>query len=106
MNKKSVLIVDDEAGIRESMTGIFEDEGFAVMTAASGEEALERIAEKMPDLVFLDVWLPEMDGIETLERLKEQKYNLPVVMMSWRVRFSRKAVQFHRAGHACSPARS
>ncbi|NLI29891.1 MAG: sigma-54-dependent Fis family transcriptional regulator [Nitrospiraceae bacterium] len=82
MNKKSVLIVDDEAGIRESMTGIFEDEGFAVMTAASGEEALERIAEKMPDLVFLDVWLPEMDGIETLERLKEQKYNLPVVMMS------------------------
>lgn len=82
MTKKCVLIVDDEAGIRDTMTGIFEDEGFDVITAASGEEALQCVAEKMPDLVFLDVWLPEMDGIETLQRLKEQKYNLPVVMMS------------------------
>lgn len=82
MAKKSVLIVDDEAGIRESMTGIFEDEGFAVQTAVSGEDAIAHVSGKMPDLVFLDVWLPEMDGIETLTRLKELKQNLPVVMMS------------------------
>ncbi|HSW65123.1 MAG TPA: sigma-54 dependent transcriptional regulator [Dissulfurispiraceae bacterium] len=82
MTKKTVLIVDDEAGIRETMTGLFEDEGFAVITAASGEEALDRAAEKSPDIVFLDVWLPEMDGIEALSRLKELRPRTPVVMMS------------------------
>lgn len=82
MTKKTVLIVDDEAGIRETMTGLFEDEGFAVITAASGEEALERAAETSPDIVFLDVWLPEMDGIEALTRLKELQPGTPVVMMS------------------------
>ncbi len=82
MAKKTVLIVDDEAGIRESMTGLFEDEGYAVITAASGEEAIERAAEHCPDIVFLDVWLPEMDGVEALARLKELRPKVPVVMMS------------------------
>ncbi len=82
MSRKSVLIVDDEEGIRESLSGIFEDEGYDVLTASSGEDALTITKEHMPDIVFLDVWLPEMDGLETLPRLKEIDANIPVIMIS------------------------
>jgi two-component system nitrogen regulation response regulator NtrX len=82
MSRKSVLIVDDEEGIRESLSGILEDEGYNVLTASSGEDALAIAKEHMPDIVFLDVWLPEMDGLETLSRLKEIDANIPVIMIS------------------------
>ncbi len=82
MSKKSVLIVDDEEGIRESLSGILEDEGYDVLTASSGEEALAAARDHMPDIVFLDVWLPEMDGIETLSKLKETDVGIPVIMIS------------------------
>ncbi|MEW6739860.1 MAG: sigma-54 dependent transcriptional regulator [Nitrospirota bacterium] len=82
MSRKSVLIVDDEEGIRESLSGILEDEGYDVLTASSGEDALAITKEHMPDIVFLDVWLPEMDGLETLPRLKEIDANIPVIMIS------------------------
>lgn len=82
MSRKSVLIVDDEEGIRESLSGILEDEGYDVQTASSGEDALAITKEHMPDIVFLDVWLPEMDGIELLSRLKEIDANIPVIMIS------------------------
>ncbi|HWR89074.1 MAG TPA: sigma-54 dependent transcriptional regulator, partial [Dissulfurispiraceae bacterium] len=76
------LVVDDEEGIRESISGILEDEGYAVVTASSGEEALSLARENVPDVVFLDVWLPEIDGIETLSRLREIDENMPVIMIS------------------------
>jgi two-component system nitrogen regulation response regulator NtrX len=82
VSKKLVLIVDDEEGIRESLSGILEDEGYDVLTASSGEDALAITKEHMPDTVFLDVWLPEMDGIETLSRLKEMDTSIPVIMIS------------------------
>jgi len=82
MSRKSVLIVDDEEGIRESLSGILEDEGYDVLTASSGEDALAITKEHMPDIVFMDVWLPEMDGLETLSRLKEIDANIPVIMIS------------------------
>ncbi len=82
MSRKSVLIVDDEEGIRESLSGILEDEGYDVLTASSGEDALAITKEHMPDIVLLDVWLPEMDGLETLPRLKEIDANIPVIMIS------------------------
>jgi two-component system nitrogen regulation response regulator NtrX len=82
MSKKTVLVVDDEEGIRESLSGIFEDEGYEVITVSSGEDALTAAREKLPDIVFLDVWLPEMDGIETLSKLKEMDKNTPVIMIS------------------------
>ena len=69
--KEHILVVDDEIGIRETLTGILEDEGFDVTTAASGEEALELAARHSPDLVMLDVWLPGIDGLETLSALRE-----------------------------------
>jgi two-component system nitrogen regulation response regulator NtrX len=82
MSHETVLVVDDEQGIRESLSGILEDEGYVVLTASSGEEALGLAKEENPDLVFLDVWLPEMDGIETLIRLKEVRKDVPTVMIS------------------------
>jgi two-component system nitrogen regulation response regulator NtrX len=82
MPKKLVLIVDDEEGIRESLSGILEDEGYDVLTASSGEDALAITKDHIPDIVFLDVWLPEMDGIETLSRLKEMDTGIPVIMIS------------------------
>lgn len=82
MSKKLVLIVDDEAGIRESLSGILEDEGYSIVTASSGEDAVAAAKEHAPDIVFLDVWLPGMDGIETLLKIKEWDSNIPIVMIS------------------------
>ncbi|SMF33412.1 sigma-54-dependent transcriptional regulator [Desulfovibrio gilichinskyi] len=79
---KSILIVDDEDGIRYSLRGVLEDEGFSVSEADSGEAALQSLSEDMPDLVFLDIWLPGMDGLEVLERIKKEWDWLPVVMIS------------------------
>ncbi len=78
----SVLIVDDEAGIRESLQEIFEDEGYEVFTAEAGEEALQMIDSTPVDLVFLDIWLPDRDGMEVLEDIKTKRESLPVVMIS------------------------
>jgi two-component system, NtrC family, nitrogen regulation response regulator NtrX len=82
MIKSSVMIVDDEEGIRESLSGIFEDEGHEVLTAGSGEEALRALKEQTPDLILLDVWLPGVDGLETLKEIKGLNPELPVIMIS------------------------
>jgi two-component system nitrogen regulation response regulator NtrX len=79
----NVLVVDDEAGIRFSLKGILEDEGFAVAEADSGEAGLEQLdSGEAVDLVFLDIWLPGQDGLAVLARLKETRPDLPVVMIS------------------------
>jgi two-component system nitrogen regulation response regulator NtrX len=77
-----VLIVDDEEGIRESLSGILEDEGYEVVAVGSGEEAVQVVKEQTADLVFLDIWLPKMDGIETLREIKSLRKELPVIMIS------------------------
>ena len=82
MEEPVVLVVDDEEGIRETLSGIFEDEGYAVVTATSGEEALDLLKEHDHDLVLLDIWLPGIDGTKTLEEIKTLKPDLPVVMIS------------------------
>jgi two-component system, NtrC family, nitrogen regulation response regulator NtrX len=79
---KTVMIVDDEEGIRSSLAGILEDEGYRTVCAADGVEALAMCAHELPGLVLLDIWMPRMDGIETLQRLKEQYPSLNVIMMS------------------------
>jgi two-component system nitrogen regulation response regulator NtrX len=65
-----VLIVDDEPGIRESLCGVLEDEGFACAAAASGEECLAELARHPFDAVLLDIWMPGVDGLETLQRIQ------------------------------------
>ena len=78
----SILIVDDEQSIRDSLTGILQDEGFLPVTAANGEEALSRLRDDKPDLILLDIWMPGMDGLETLTRIRAQQPDQLVIMMS------------------------
>lgn len=77
-----VLIVDDEEGIRESLSDILQDDGYGILTSGSGEEAIKALRAQNPDLVFLDIWLPGMDGIQTLKEIKEINPDLPVIMIS------------------------
>ena len=77
-----ILIVDDEPGIRQSLKGVFEDEGFATESVSSGEECLKKIAQSAFDLVLLDIWLPGIDGLETLRRLRELSPSTRVIMIS------------------------
>jgi len=79
---KSILIVDDEASIRESLKGILQDEGFRTLFAHNGEEGLRIVREESPDLVLLDIWMPGIDGLETLRRMRETHPDQMVVMMS------------------------
>jgi two-component system nitrogen regulation response regulator NtrX len=78
----SILIVDDERGIRETLRGVLEDEGFAAEAVASGEECLKAIERRAFGCVLLDVWLPGMDGLQTLELLRERGSETAVVMIS------------------------
>ena len=78
----SILIVDDEVSILNSLSSILEDEGYEVSVAKSGVEALKLCAATAPELMMLDIWMPEMDGLETLRRLRELVPNTQVMMMS------------------------
>ena len=82
MAKTVVMIVDDEEGIRTTLSGIFEDEGYETITAESGEEAVRFAKERNPDVVVLDVWLSGMDGIQTMKELLDINISLPVVIIS------------------------
>ena len=78
----AVLIVDDEITIIESLSGILSDDGFEVIHAFNGYEALKKIENESPDIVLLDIWMPGMDGIETLREIKQKFPNIPVVMIT------------------------
>src|SRR5215472_9756231 len=77
-----ILIVDDEPGIRQSLKGVFEDEGFTTEAVSSGEDCLRRIEHTSYDLVLLDIWLPGIDGLETLRKLREKSPQTHVIMIS------------------------
>ena len=79
---KTILVVDDEESIRTSLAGILEDEGFRPLFAVDGLEALDVVQRELPDLVLLDIWMPRLDGLETLKKLKELHPTLTVIMMS------------------------
>lgn len=78
----SILVVDDEEAIRASLRSILEDEGYDVSVAANGVEALKIYGTDPPDLMILDIWMPEMDGLETLRRVKEFVPTTQVMMIS------------------------
>jgi two-component system nitrogen regulation response regulator NtrX len=78
----SVLIVDDEPGIREALSSILADEGYETACVASGEECLALLDQRPVDLVLLDVWLEGIDGLETLERMRRSGMDPMVVMIS------------------------
>ena len=79
---KTILIVDDEESICQTLEGILADEGYETVAAGSGEEALRVVEEELPNLVLLDIWLPGMDGIEVLKAIKGSHPQVQVVMMS------------------------
>ena len=79
-----ILIVDDEADIRDLVAGILEDEGYGTATARNSDEALAAIVSRRPHLVFLDIWLQgsKLDGLQLLDAFKLEHPELPVVMIS------------------------
>ena len=77
-----ILIVDDEPGIRQSLKGVFEDEGFTTESVSTGEECLLKIEHDSYDLVLLDIWLPGIDGLDTLRKLREKSPQTHVIMIS------------------------
>jgi DNA-binding NtrC family response regulator len=83
MNQEHILIVDDEPDIRNLISDILADEGYSVATAANGEEACEQLTIKQPQLILLDIWMPDIDGISLMKNWNEQKLvTAPIVMMS------------------------
>ncbi|MCB9029638.1 MAG: UDP-3-O-[3-hydroxymyristoyl] N-acetylglucosamine deacetylase [Deltaproteobacteria bacterium] len=81
-NQYSILIIDDEEAIRKTLTSVFQDEGYLVESASDGEKGLAALSKVKPSLVLLDIWMPGMDGIETLKRIREEFPDLPVIMIS------------------------
>lgn len=79
---ETICLVDDEPAILHSLRSILEDEGYQVIVANNGMEGLSLVRSDAPDLVILDIWMPEMDGLETLKRLRSQFPGILVVMMS------------------------
>ena len=79
---ETILVVDDEASICQSLKAILTDEGYQVQIAGSGEEAVKIVDEEMPQLVLLDIWLPGIDGLETLKAIKASHPHVFVIMMS------------------------
>ena len=84
MAKESILVVEDEDDIRELLRYNLEKEGYQVLGAATGEEALKKVRHRLPDLILLDLMLPGIDGLEVCRRLKgeAQTRHLPIVMLT------------------------
>jgi two-component system nitrogen regulation response regulator NtrX len=80
--KPRILVIDDEAAIRDSLKMTLEYQGYEVLTAATGEEGIAQVEREAPDMVFLDVKMPGMDGIEVLQRLRHVVDSLPIVVIS------------------------
>jgi two-component system nitrogen regulation response regulator NtrX len=82
MPGEHILIVDDERAIQATLRGVLEDEGYRVTAVGSAQEALARLSDEAPDLVFLDIWMPGMDGLEALAEIKQRRPEAAVVMIS------------------------
>jgi two-component system, NtrC family, nitrogen regulation response regulator NtrX len=80
--KPTILVVDDEPGVRSALSGVLRDEGYSVEAVSTGEACLDRVIRGGIDLIVLDVWLPGMDGLATLARLRERQVDAQVVLIS------------------------
>lgn len=77
---KTILVVDDEDSIRELYKQELTDEGYRVVTAATGKEALEKVEQDTPDLIVMDIKMPGMDGIEAINRILGHKSHIPIII--------------------------
>jgi two-component system, NtrC family, response regulator AtoC len=82
MAQRSILVADDDASIRSLLKQLLADEGYAVVEAATGTEVVERVKESSPDLVIMDVRMPELDGIEALQKVKSVSPHTAVLIMT------------------------
>src|SRR5687767_7236612 len=82
MASEHILVVDDEPAIQTALRGVLEDEGYRVTTVGNGVDALRLVTEDTPDVVFLDIWMPKKDGLDTLADLKRARPEAPVIMIS------------------------
>ena len=80
--KASFLVVDDEAGVRSALSSVLEDEGYLVESVNTGEACLDRVQRHEYDVIVLDIWLPGLDGLATLRKLRERKIDAEVIMIS------------------------
>ncbi|MCC7242479.1 MAG: response regulator, partial [Acidobacteria bacterium] len=80
--KPRILVVDDEASIRDTLRMILEYEGYDVLQAATGEDGVRLIEREAPDVVFLDIKMPGMDGIEVLQKIRHLTDSTPVIVIS------------------------
>lgn len=95
MNKK-ILVVDDETNVRIALSEILEDD-YAILTAENGKEAIEKVKQGKPDLLLLDLRLPDMGGLEVIKKVKEIRPNLPIIILSG-VEEIKTAVEAIRSG--------
>src|SRR5882724_9962766 len=82
MAGEHILIVDDEPAIQSTLRGVLEDEGYRVTAVGTGDDAVALLPDENPDLVFLDIWMPGRDGLETLAEMKRLRPGATVVMIS------------------------
>ncbi|MDD3073585.1 MAG: response regulator [Eubacteriales bacterium] len=82
MAKKTVVVADDQPGIRRLLSEVLNSDEYALLEAASGEEAMEMIRERPVDLVFLDVRMPRLDGVETLRKIMQLHAHPPVIVIT------------------------
>ena len=94
-NIKHVLIVEDDGDVLEVLQKIFLEEGLEVSTAVNGLDALEKFNEKRPDIIFSDIFMPELDGAQLAIRVKDIAPDLPIVLVSGRFT---DLIDMHRAG--------
>jgi len=80
--KNKILIVDDEADFRQLLKFWLESKGYAVVTANNGEESLKKTKEENPDLIFMDLRMPVMDGVEAIKRIREFNQEVPIIVIS------------------------
>jgi len=79
---ETILVVDDEAQIRNTLRGVLSEEGFDVLEAENGRAALEVLAHRKPRLAIVDIWMPEVDGIELVQRMRTQAPRVPIIVIS------------------------
>lgn len=79
---RTILVVDDESSIRKTIDGALSDEGYQVLCASGATQAFEIVKKTPPDLILLDIWMPEIDGLTVLDQLKSQGNEIPVIIMS------------------------
>ncbi|HCB50399.1 MAG TPA: DNA-binding response regulator, partial [Chloroflexi bacterium] len=91
MTGETILVVDDEVNIRELARMYLEQEGFQIVTAVNGQQALEQVRQDPPSLVVLDLMLPEIDGWEVCRQIRK-KSNLPIIMLTARGEITDKVV--------------